>query len=77
MKLNKGLKRSNTGVTRRALIKGIAGIGVLTAGSTLNSAYSMTPSKESHSGKGISSMKITKVETITTGVNIYVKIVCI
>ena len=60
--------------TRRNLLKGIAGMGVLTAGGAFSNLQATSTSGHERVWPAIPSLKITGVQTIMTGHDIYVKI---
>jgi len=67
-------KQKRESFSRRNLLKGIAGVGMMTAGGSFTALKAMAPSEPVSESLKITPMKITGVETITTGRDIYVKI---
>jgi len=71
---SKNIDLNRGGVSRRSVLKGVAGIGMLAAGGGLSAAHAMTGSMKDASKSLVPQLKITNVETIMTGRDIYVKI---
>ena len=67
-------KQKKEPFSRRNLLKGIAGMGMMTAGGAFTALKAMAPSEPESESLKTNSMKITNVETILTSRDIYVKI---
>lgn len=67
-------KVSGAKMNRRRVLKGIAGLGIMTVGEGVLAASSRQPAAKQPDQLLIKHMKITAVETIMTGRDVYVKI---
>jgi galactonate dehydratase len=73
MEINKNSTNSST-MDRRNVLKGIAGMGVLAATDGIASAQKISSGSSGQAVQSIPQMKITRVDTIMTGRDVYVKI---
>ena len=73
MEINKNSTNSST-MDRRNVLKGIAGMGVLAATDGIASAQKISSGSSVQAVQSIPQMKITRVDTIMTGRDVYVKI---